>query len=237
MAEPEQQQQTDSPDKPRSQGVPNWMVIFIGLIFLVTCVYSIFSYGQWTSMDKALLETRRNRELEYRAYVVVKSAQLISEPANPAIGNVFVTAVNTGRTPGLNGKVLTEMKFQENPPPESTVLNPPDQTPSRTIFAPQIEIVKAAGSLPTDEARKIREAEAQALPTDDRPKRAAIPAPTVTPKSTPAPFVYQGNKKIYVYGILTYDDIFGNHRWTKFCFVNTPGTSLWWHCQTFNDSN
>lgn len=185
-------------------------------------------------MDKALEETKRNRELEYRAYVVVKGAHLVAEPTNPAIGNLFITVINTGRTPGLNGKVVSEVEFQENPPPESTVINPPDQTPSKSVFAPQIEFLKLAGSLPTDEARKIREAETQQRQagSSESPKRAST-----TPRPIPSPRVYRDNRKIFVYGKVEYDDIFGKHHETKFCFVNSPGTPIWWHCQTFNDAN
>src|SRR5436305_2050142 len=68
------QRDTDKAKTVRERRAQNWLlVIFTGLVVVVTSVYAYFSYGQWDSMDKSVAETRKNRELEYRAYVGAKA--------------------------------------------------------------------------------------------------------------------------------------------------------------------
>jgi hypothetical protein len=181
-----------------------------------------------------LEETRLNRELEYRAFVVVKGTVFTPNPQNPAYGDLFIVCINTGRTPALNGKILVGgIEPRESAIPEETTINQPDKPPSMNIFAPQIDRVQQIGLIGTGEADKLVQQAATGKPPSTNP----TPAPAPTPSLVMPSVENRAGKQIYAYGIVTYDDIFGKHHWTKFCFLNTPGTADWHICPTFNGTD
>src|SRR5260370_39127153 len=120
------------------------MVIFAGVIGAVTIVYSFFSYGQWTSMEKSTKEMRNNRELEYRAYVGVKGVLFQMRADNPAWGDVSVISVNTGRTLGRDGKIRAIVERRDASPPDNTVINEPPQAGSRILYVPSLNLMHQA---------------------------------------------------------------------------------------------
>lgn len=213
------------------QKTQNWlMVVFTGLIFVVTCVYSYFSWGQWSSMNKALDETEMNRQLEYRAYVGVKGILFTPRRDNPAWGDLAVIATNSGRTPGLNGRYRFALEHRQTPLPEETILNQPQLPGSKIVFASQVDMSTNIGMVGTGLVDVIA-----SVPIGHGPIKPTKPVPVVPtltpPLERPQPF-----SGYYAYGVIEYSDIFAKSHWTKFCYFNAPGTSNWVNCPTFNDA-
>ncbi len=222
-------------DTPSQNKQNRWVVGLTALIFLVTCVYSYFSWGQWSSMEKALGETKRNRELEYRAYVGTKGIVCPVRADNPAWCDVIVISTNSGRTPGLSGKFKYAIEHRETPPPDDTILNQPDLPGSKIVFAPLTDTQTTIGLIGTRMADTL--VSPPSGPTMERePKKKTPGAPAPVVPSLIPPQSLHFSSGYYVFGVIEYNDIFGKQHWTKFCYFNTPGTSGWINCPTFNDA-
>lgn len=192
------------------------------VLVIATIVLAFVSYYQWNAMNDALEETKRNRDLEYRAYVGVKGIDFRKLPDNPALGEVIVTYVNSGRTPALNSKVMQAISIRETPLPEDAGFESPDTVQSVFVIAPAMEFPALVALIPTSEAGK--------QPLTEEGQNSAKPTPTPVP--TPPPV--ESRAKIYVYGVITYEDIFKRPHRSKFCYFNTPGTRNWAICPTHN---
>jgi hypothetical protein len=75
------------------------------ILGVLTFAILIFYAIQW-------LEYRSTRKLENRAYVGSKEASILPDP-NPAFNDIFVTVINTGKTPGLNGSIVAQLEARE----------------------------------------------------------------------------------------------------------------------------
>ncbi|MGH9689879.1 MAG: hypothetical protein ACRD4C_02025 [Candidatus Acidiferrales bacterium] len=42
--------------------------------------------------------------------------------------------------------------------------------------------------------------------------------------------------EVFIYGSVTYEDVFGNHHWLTFCRIMLPDGSGWNPCKTYNDT-
>jgi hypothetical protein len=217
--------------------------IILSILMLAAIIAQavIFDF-QWSAMQTAIDESKRTRELEYRAYVAAKGVTFTARPDNPAYGEIRVVTTNSGRTPGI-GKMKVNFDQRANPLPEDTVINEPDQVGSKIVFTPSVEYETAVGVMGNKIADLLMEAQGNGS-TTVKPQSKSQPVPD---KLSPAPAVpslippnvrpanaYTGT---YVYGIIEYRDIFEKQHWTKFCFFNAPGTNKWISCPTFNDSN
>lgn len=217
------------------QNTNKWMVRFSGLIFAVTCIYSIFSGGQWQSMSNALDETKINRKLEYRAYVGAKGVLLIPRQDNPAWASVVVIAVNTGRTPALNVRMLPGIEHRNSPLSEDVKYNSPEVPNGKSVYLTGVDMstpiaVIGTGALDNLLATPPKPAEAKG----GKPPASATPPPL---PSVQAPDIQQSWSGWFAYGMITYEDIFGGHHWTKFCYFNTPRTGNWSSCPTYNETD
>lgn len=222
----------------RERRVQNWLlVVFTGLVFAVTTIYAYFSYGQWTSMDKAVEETRQNRELEYRAYVGVRNVLFQPRADNPAFADIILISTNSGRTWGRKGKINPKIEKRDTPLPEDFALNEPERAGSKIVFLPSIDLQSNIGYIPTNVAEMI--VNTPPAPTA-KAKPKVAPAPTATPvipslrPPETAPNAYAG---WYVYGVIEYSDIFEKPHRTKFCYFIPNGASSFLQCPTFNDAN
>jgi len=212
-------------------------VILTALIFVVTCVYSIFSGGQWNDMNKALVETKINRELEYRAYVGTKAAILVPHTDNPAWADVVVVSTNTGRTPALEVRLRPGLQMRQNPLPEDTALNEPDVQGGESVYLSSVDMSTIVGIVGTNIADTLMNTRAPAPGKGGKvpkqlPPVAQAPVPSLTPPSMQTSWAGW-----YAYGMITYRDIFGKDHWTKFCYFNTPHTASWVTCPTFNGTD
>jgi len=215
----------------------NWLlVIFTGLILIVTGVYAYFSYGQWSSMDKTIGETQKSRELEYRAYVGAKGATYHPRADNPAWGDVNLIVINSGRTPIREGKIRRVFEVRDAPPPETTLINEDTHPASKVVYIPQIEYSHYVGAIPTQVADILANTPAT---QNAQPKQQGAPTSEASPivPSLNPPEMPEFGKGWYVYGIIDYKDIFEQWHSTKFCFFIAPKKSSFIQCPTFNDSN
>jgi hypothetical protein len=222
-------------DRPAGQNHA-WMKVFAGLILLIICLFSFFSWVEWSAMRNALAESRRTQQLESRAYVTAKDASEFPQKDNPAWAKVVVTSLNTGRTPAVHLQFESILEHRDTAVPEETVINQRDWSGKTIVFAPFVEVTTAVGRIETKAAGTLR-SPSQGRKTKPTAKQGdeTVPAvPGVAPAGEPQATSGSGN---YVYGIIEYDDIFRVHHWTKFCFFNLPGTTAWSRCSTFNETD
>jgi hypothetical protein len=110
------------------------------LYYRAQIVLGVLTFGALVFYAIQWLEYRGTRELENRAYVASKGVVVTQEvdvEGKPAAA-VFITCINTGRTPGRNGNILVAFQLRENPPPEDTIVNPPDAPASKILFSPKL---------------------------------------------------------------------------------------------------
>ena len=194
-------------------------IILSALTFAILVIYFV----QW-------LEFRASRQIENRAYVAAAGVTFeLANPVDPSVMGLWVTCLNNGRTPGINGNILTVLERRQGSPPEDQVINQPDAPPSRIIFGSQTPIKRLAGTQPNFVPPPPTPA-----PVDSKGKPVASPSPVATP--TPGP-VDTDKRLFYLYGVISYDDIFGAHHRTKFCFQTAVGNGIWSYCPTFNDAD
>jgi hypothetical protein len=221
----------------RERRMQNWLlVIFTGLILVVTAVYAYFSYGQWSSMEHSIEETRKSRELEYRAYVGAKGAIYKQRGDNPAWGDVHLIVINSGRTPIREGKIRHVFEVRDAPPPEGTLINENTHPGSKVVYIPQIDYSTLVGAIPTNIADMI--VSPPASPSQSK-QQVETPAPVASPiiARLQPPEMPSFGKGWYVYGIIDYKDIFEKWHATRFCFYIAPKASSFSQCPTFNDAN
>jgi hypothetical protein len=211
-----------------------FQIAFAALVIIVTCIYTWYASRQWEAMQSGIKETQQNRELEYRAYVGVRGVAFQPRADNPAWGNVILVSINTGRTPGLEGKIRQIVEKRDTPVPENTVINEPEHPGSKIVYFPSIEMQTNMGMITTNVADIIM---ASPINPNAKAKPSVIPIqPTVIPNLIP-PIMPSSTVGYYVYGIIEYRDIFNKAHQTKFCFIGAPGTNTFGWCTTFNDAN
>lgn len=116
---------------------------------------------------------------------------------------------NFGITPAQNCKVNRVMEILPFPLPQTTIFK------ISTDKIKQTSRIYPKQSTPT-------------ISTVEKTFLSADLVDTFSKKATSA---------VYVYGILTYDDIFNDDHSTKFCFFINPETAGWAECDQHNDFN
>ena len=217
-------------EEPPSNFFLRWLWKYAQSIMSVLTVFVLVFYAiQW-------VETRNTRELENRAYITAKGVSL-QNVTFQNVNDVFVTVVNAGRTPGRKGNIVAQLERRQSSPPEDTVINPPEGQPATILFGPQIDVSHRAGFMDMI-APPIQ---VQTPPPNPSPEREARPSPSPSPSPTPTPAPPsvndQDQRLWYLYGVVTYEDIFGNGHKTKFCFQNQPFTRTWSFCPTYNNAD
>ncbi len=203
--------QTQEPENKISRWLHNMANIFNIVLVLVTSTYAYITYEQMKIMNLSLDETKVSRELEYKAYVGIKDCILIKHPDNSSLADLNIKFINTGRTPGLDGKIRVKVEARETPVPEQSDISLKDDAViSKLVLFPQVEYTNKAGTLETNEAHSLL---------------------------TKQPKVIVESRKNYVYGVIEYSDIFNKPHKTRFCYQNIPLTAEWNLCPTFNDAN
>jgi len=204
--------------------------IFSGLVLAAILLQAYIYEKQWRSMQASIDETRRNREIEYRAYVVVKSAGVVPQQNLP-LGAITITTFNSGRTPGV-GKIKAIFRPLQDSPPEDFPVDINEQQ-SRIIFAPLVDVNTRVSLLPIERPNPILS------PGTAQPKAKTGPPPAPPALAVPADMqiATPDRWEYYVFGYIEYTDIFNKTHWTKFCVYNVPGSDRWSFCPTFNDAN
>jgi hypothetical protein len=191
----------------------------------LTLAVVIFSAVQW-------IEYRNTRALENRAYIVAREVRLLPMTFSD-VNDVIVVCVNAGRTPGRDGNVEVILERRQAAPPENTVMNPSEGKKSRILFGPGVEIHQRAGFMGMAPVVGLNP------PTPNpTPNPPSVDNKTSTSRQTPNPPPQDADDRLwYLYGVITYTDIFGASHHTKFCFENKPFTGAWGYCTTFNDAD
>jgi hypothetical protein len=219
--------------KSRGRGFVNWLQTYSQIVLSALTFFALVVMTfQWGEMREA-------RKLEYRAYASVKAVALEPNPMNPSEGMLIITFTNTGRTPGLNATHKASIDIRENDiREEEASFKPTDKPGSKIVLAPQIDINVTVTVLPTNlPPQPINEATKNTGSQNGKGKRGQE-KPITPPVQNPSPpQIVNSAKKIYVWGIIEYDDIFGEHHQTRYCFWNIPGTASWNHAATYNSFN
>jgi len=190
-------------------GATVWMAVFTALL-AATSGLTI-----WVLINQ-LGEMRMDR----RAWVGVQSTESI-DFSEAVPWKVTVIFFNSGRSPARN--VQSSLMYQTSPVPLS---GPSAETIARLHFRPAQSIAPQAtyhqhlGSY--------------------TPSEASTPDQVQGANESISEYPYIKNRKLFLYyfGILKYDDIFGNHRETQFCiYLANPDTKEVGFCDSFNDLN
>ncbi|MFN0108589.1 MAG: hypothetical protein ACKVZH_07010 [Blastocatellia bacterium] len=208
------------------KGLRSWLLVHSQIILsaLTLGVLAITLYQTY--------ETREARRLEYRAYIAVKGVALVPRPDDPQTSDLIVRYTNTGRTPGLNGIIKTNLESRETPLSDNPSYESRDVFRSKLVLSSQIDIQTMIASQTVDNTSNL----AASFGKQGSPVNSSLPTKQIPPDVPPVKVIVQ-TKKYYVYGLIEYEDIFGQAHWTKFCYVNTPGTKDWINCAGYNDAN
>jgi hypothetical protein len=226
--ETEKQRTTSTPWPKRLE--PSVILSSVTAILTALMVITLIYHGlqferQWNAMRDSISETKRSRELEYRAYVGVKSVYISPQFSNAAEGKAMIVYSNTGRTPAFNTTIRVDHSMRETPIPEDTSFPAADIQLSKAIMMPLTDMFVDAGVIP------IMVVATGPVTTPAVPKIIQTePFPSSSPTATNKMFKGQW----YVYGVIEYDDIFGQHHRTKFCSYNVWGQSVFFPCPGYN---
>lgn len=214
--------------KPTLGRVMSWLLAYsqVVLSFLTFCVL-LFTAIQWW-------ESRRTREMEYRAYVGVKGVVLIKRPNDPQVSDLIVLYANTGRTPGLNGVIKTGWQPRESQLPDNVSYETDDVFHSKMALFPQLDMQTTINSQPSGDAPNPPPSASTTPAAEGSASTAVVKQ---QPLNVPPVKVIVQTRKYYAYGRIDYEDVFGRPHTTKFCYVNTPGTREWIQCGNYNDAN
>jgi hypothetical protein len=208
-------------------------LIFDFLLFLATTTYATFSYLQWRTMNEQLgliryqtgLMTRQSEiaphqsnALDQQAKTMSKQTQVMSKQseilskqlifgerawvtAKDAYHNEFKTGeqpqavvaiINAGNTPARNLTIYGNIQWRDKPIPTPMIFLPLPSTGQEPSFS----------VIAPNEGMNISFSDIPVL-TDDIIKLAR-----------------EQKIHLYVWGKIDYDDIFGKHHKTEFCFVD-----------------
>jgi hypothetical protein len=164
--------------------------------------------AQEKAMRDSLDETRKTARYSEAAYIAIKDANLIQlEQGKRAQARLVF--VNAGNTPAYNAKFYTHIELREAPLP--------DNVPNLIVIGGQPasqNIVAANGG------ERIQTVETTADLMADAIKRIQL-----------------GDSRFYVWGIATYEDIFGRKRWTRFCLVQPRNSMKLDSCGNNNEAD
>jgi hypothetical protein len=180
----------------------------IGLL-VIGSVYSFFAYQQWRVI-RGQLEIAR---LDQRAWVAV--TDVVGTPKEGQEFEISVHMKNTGKTFARNLKLIRaiEAVTGNNSSPHfsednmDTTKLTTGETLGPALFAPNGDLYGNMILHPHEAMTKEH-----------------------------LEMIESGDAIVYVHGKMTYDDIFGCHHWTTYCFRLTPELKFT-ACETHNDSD
>lgn len=191
--------------RPEDRKAARLALSFQIVLVLTTIVYTFFSYHQWQSMRSELQETRLTREIENRAYLNVKYPKMNKELTTGEQPIATVVIFNTGNTPAQNVTMTTLIEGVDASKPE------PDP---RKIVPPanprSVGVIQREVDIST-------EVSSSTVLTDELIHR-----------------VNQGQLRLYVWGLVKYEDMFGKPHRAGFCAVLKPGTTTFDMCSGGN---
>lgn len=192
--------------------ISNRLIFFMGsllnALIVVAIVFQAFIYHkQWKAMQCGLSDTRKAVQYSETAYVAVKDASLTQFEVGKKIA-AGLTFVNAGNTPAYNERSYCYIELRDKPlPPNLTDFQDIGEEPSMHIIPPNGGV-------------RHQLVETEVVLTDQM-----------------RGLVEQGRYQTYVWGIVTYEDIFGREHWTKFCLVQYKNSARLDGCGNNNEAD
>jgi hypothetical protein len=198
------------------------------LLVVITATYTHFAsqqatYSQTSSeAAKSAADTATTTlALAERAWIGARLENSVYELGKPLIA--VVAFENLGKTPALNVKTCQIAKLVT--PANNIDVNCPDDA-----LSPGFDVVQ-----PTAKDERL----GNAVGFNNEPHLNLDGLLTKPVADT----LLTGNKVALTYGYVKYDDIFGGHHWTKYCYqlkvlIGSPGmpeTHIWSNCEVGND--
>jgi hypothetical protein len=185
-----------------------WLVEFIKPANVVVILLFVATMALWCATNELVKDTRHSAHKQLRAYVSVKPIRGVTNFGSDLEAETEVIIKNSGQTPALKLRHLGILFPRQFPLSKETDLN---------IRAPEtngsiITLHPGESEFGTKFKRKIEPLQYQAIQA--------------------------GIGKIYVFGKVDYEDVFGASHWTRFCYYfDGTGPSLpdWQSCPRNNE--
>ena len=215
----------------RSKAETIWRV-FKGALetvgIVAVCLYTVVAYQQWQEATdatnfvarqtelsrKGLNETTKNFRMDERSWIGIEGfspSPLVPNQKFVASGKV----TNSGKTPALDVKITTTTHFSDEP----------------------VNIAKYARSPERDKGKGKPRSVAVFFP--GMVKYAIGGSDFPLPQTAIERITKTGGegKFVYIFGEITYKDIFGEAHLTTFCFLYDPPNKDFDPCETYNYAN
>jgi hypothetical protein len=158
---------------------------------------------------------------EQRAWVGLQNVGPVSGLTDTEPLKAQINFFNSGRTPARN--VQFSAKFMTSP---TAIAEPPKEGLDQLLFTPVQSIPPQGGYHPILGADTLAQVASQSQRHGQEVLISQYKA------------IKEKTLFLYFYGIVKYDDIFGNHRETQWCiFLANPDTREMGICDAFNDLN
>lgn len=196
---------------PKESRANQLMAFFTGLLVLITCIYTYFSSKQWEVTQLSLQEAKLTREIENRAYVNIKSGSLVTALKAGEYPSVSLVVENGGHTPARRTAMRVFVESRDASAPE------PDPLPGVRF----------------DQLDPGRPYSITIVPPNITLNTTVVGTTAMTEELINA--INQRKIRLYVWGVMEYDDVFGRHHKSQFCGAVHPGTVAFDNCAQGND--
>jgi len=210
-ADPTDKKQSDSPAL-RIFKDPQWWQVFAAAILVPAGFYALIIYhGQLDEMrkssqsaTKALLLAEESSRVDQRAWLTVTNVGLIKPLAVDEIPQVEIRVANSGKTPALNCDIVCSVMSRSASQPIGIPKTMTGKPISQPVIGPSVSVTTIGES------------------TEPFFRQSQIEA------------IQNGSYNLYVFGIITYCDIFKQRHFTNFCaFLSGPNLKFA-SCETGN---
>jgi hypothetical protein len=197
----------------------NWLMVLLTLLLVGV------TYLQWNAARDAINDSRQAFQRSERAYLCLKDSKIRPTKAGPSSNQwiiddsikadrltkapfLEVDLVNAGKTPAKHATYVASVVLKNSPPSDDATLN--DDARGENLFHSD-SVVAPDGLLVVSGFLR------------------AVITPELAAK------IKTGSLSLYIYGKVTYQDIFSESRTTRFCSVFMPERNDMSDCTTYND--
>jgi len=195
----------------RQNGRDRLELTFQFAIVVLTIGYLIVAHWQFQVTNDTLIEIKKQNQIAEQSMQYGQAAYMVVQGGNVSIDKqaaAVITFVNGGNTPAYQFEISVNSGFRDGPIPSPM---PPLVLPKTAEFSKAI--IAPHGTV-------------NSFHTNDR---------IITPDDLK--LITNKTVRFYIWGILTYEDIFKRQRWTTFCLVHRLGTNNFDPCQNNNEAN
>jgi len=190
-----------------------WVPLFNAILAIFTIVYASVSIFQLRVLHQQAKTMNKQSEIMVSQLIIGQRAWFVVKGVNyeeVKVGQgvkILISVINSGNTPVLNGTIHSNMGFREKPVPVPMPFNVPTDAELSTIVVG-----------PKSEMNHI------------------IQAPVALTEEVVSLFD-QKRIRLYAWGVIKYDDVFGRPHKTEFCVVSRVGTRQMDACQNNNTAD